>query len=244
MNQMSIIEATGVAKVYRVGDVAVRALDGVSLSIDEGEFSAIVGPSGSGKTTLLNIIGGLDIPSEGRMVIGGTDIGNLKPRGRVEFRLQNVGFVFQSYNLIPVLTVVENVEFIMLLQQKPKRERRERAMALLDAVGLADKAKRRPAQLSGGEQQRVTVARALAAEPKFVLADEPTANLDSRSAGNLLDQMQTLNQELNTTFIFSTHDPRVMERASRVITLEDGRIVHDGTHAPAAPAISHVPASA
>ncbi|MCB0618747.1 MAG: ABC transporter ATP-binding protein, partial [Saprospiraceae bacterium] len=195
--------------------------------IEEGEFTAIVGPSGSGKTTLLNIIGGLDHPTEGYVEVNGTDISTLSDNRLIEFRKQHIGFVFQSYNLIPVLTAKENVEFVMLLQNRPAAEREQRTQELLQAVGLADKIDKRPSQLSGGQQQRVAVARALAPKPKFILADEPTANLDSKSTANLLDIMARLNREEKITFVFSTHDQRVIDRASRVITLVDGKIDSD-----------------
>lgn len=223
----TIIDAHNISKIYNPDTVPVYAINNVHLHLEEGEFTALVGPSGSGKTTLLNIIGGLDKPNTGNVVINGTDITQLQENKLIDFRLRNIGFIFQSFNLIPVLTAKENVEFIMLLQNISKKEREERVMQLLQEVGLADKANSRPAQLSGGQQQRVAVARALASKPKFILADEPTANLDSKSAGNLLDIMAKLNQEENMTFIFSTHDPRVIERARRVITLVDGKITTD-----------------
>lgn len=224
---MSVISASKINKVYNPEKVPVHALNGVDLNIEAGEFSAIVGPSGSGKSTLLNIIGGLDNPSEGNIEINNIDITNLKESELIDFRLNNIGFVFQSYNLIPVLTAKENIEFIMLLQKVDKKERHERVMELLKAVGLEDKADVRPSQLSGGQQQRVAVARALASKPQFILADEPTANLDSKSSGNLLDLMAEMNQKENITFVFSTHDQRVIDRARRVMVLEDGKIVSD-----------------
>jgi putative ABC transport system ATP-binding protein len=199
----------------------------VSINFQQGEFTAIVGPSGSGKTTFLNSIGGLDTPTSGKVVINNTDITNLKSNELIDFRLRNMGFVFQAYNLIPVLTAKENVEFIMLMQGDSASDRKSRAEELLNAVGLSDQINRRPGQLSGGQQQRVAVARALASKPKFVLADEPTANLDSTSTSNLLDIMHRLNKEENMTFIFSTHDQRVIDRAKRIITLEDGKILSD-----------------
>ena len=224
---MKVIETRNLSKIYNPDKVPVHALNGVNLAIERGEFTAIVGPSGSGKTTLLNIIGGLDNPTSGSVVVEGTEIAKLEGNALINFRLHNIGFVFQAYNLIPVLTAKENVEFVMLLQTRPKGEREARIMALLEAVGLSDKTDKRPSELSGGQQQRVAVARALASKPKFVLADEPTANLDSISAENLLDIMLKLNQEENMTFIFSTHDARVIRRARRVVTLEDGRIKKD-----------------
>jgi putative ABC transport system ATP-binding protein len=224
---MSVISASKINKVYNPEKVPVHALNGVDLNIEAGEFSAIVGPSGSGKSTLLNIIGGLDNPSEGNIEINNIDITNLKESELIDFRLNNIGFVFQSYNLIPVLTAKENIEFIMLLQKVDKKERHERVMELLKAVGLEDKTDVRPSQLSGGQQQRVAVARALASKPKFILADEPTANLDSKSSSNLLDLMAEMNQKEHVTFVFSTHDQRVINRARRVMVLEDGKIVSD-----------------
>jgi putative ABC transport system ATP-binding protein len=224
---MTVIKAVGLSKEYHESEVPVKALNGVDLDIDAGEFTAIVGPSGSGKSTLLNLIGGLDSPTSGKVIIDGTSLDTLSGSKLIEFRLYNIGFVFQAYNLVPVLTALENIEFIMLLQKKDKVERRRRAMELLSAVGLAERANHRPVQLSGGEQQRVAVARALASRPKFVLADEPTANLDSHSAENLLDMMAELNRKMGTTFVFSTHDERVIRRARRVVTLRDGMITGD-----------------
>lgn len=226
---MSIIRTEGLYKIYEDVAVPVHAVDGVDLTIEKGEFTAVVGPSGSGKTTLLNIIGGLDSPSKGKVYIEQDDITEYTKNQLINFRLQNIGFIFQAYNLIPVLTALENVEFIMLLQNRPKAEREHRAMEMLEAVGLKDRVKNKPSELSGGQQQRVAVARALASKPKFVLADEPTANLDSKSSGNLLDIMARLNQEEHITFLFSTHDQRVIDRARRVITLEDGKIIKDET---------------
>lgn len=223
----SVIDAHNVSKIYTEGSVSTYALNNVHLHIERGEFIAIKGPSGSGKTTLLNMIGGLDIPSSGYVKINGTDITHLTSSELVTFRLKNIGFVFQSYNLIPVLTAEENIEFIMLLQNTPKDIRHLRVMELLKEIGLEDKAHKKPSELSGGQQQRIAVARALASKPQFILADEPTANLDSVSASNLLDMMLRLNEEEHTTFIFSTHDQRVIDKARRVITLEDGKIVSD-----------------
>lgn len=224
---MKVIKTENIHKTYNPRTIPVHALRGVDLEIEEGEFTAIVGPSGSGKTTLLNIIGGLDRPSEGRIEVGGVDISKLSDNKLIEFRKEKIGFVFQAYNLIPVLTAKENVEFVMLLQNRPKVEREQRTTELLEAVGLGDKMHNRPTQLSGGQQQRVAVARALAPKPTFILADEPTANLDSESTTNLLDIMARLNQEENITFVFSTHDQRVIDRARRVITLVDGKIDTD-----------------
>ncbi|MFT5647627.1 MAG: putative ABC transport system ATP-binding protein [Aureispira sp.] len=227
MNQ--VIKVEGVTKVYNPNTIPVHALRGVDLEIGEGEFTALVGPSGSGKTTLLNAIGGLDAPTAGSIVINNQDIAKLSDGEMVEFRKQNIGFVFQAYNLIPVLTAKENVEFVMLLQGKSQEERDARVKELLKAVGLEEQIDRRPAQLSGGQQQRVAVARALASKPMFVLADEPTANLDSKSTADLLDIMAKLNKEENITFLFSTHDQRVIDRARRIVTLDDGKVVSDET---------------
>ena len=224
---MNVIETNNLIKIYQQGDIEVKALNDVSINFQQGEFTAIVGPSGSGKTTFLNSIGGLDTPTSGKVLINNTDITNLKSNELIDFRLRNIGFVFQAYNLIPVLTAKENVEFIMLMQGDSASDRKSRAEELLNAVGLSDQINRRPGQLSGGQQQRVAVARALASKPKFVLADEPTANLDSTSTSNLLDIMHRLNKEENMTFIFSTHDQRVIDRAQRIITLEDGKILSD-----------------
>lgn len=223
----TVIDAHNLVRIYDEKTVPVYALNGVHLHIERGEFTAIKGPSGSGKTTLLNMLGGLDTPTDGYVEINGTNITNLKGSKLIDFRLHNIGFVFQSYNLIPVLTARENIEFIMLLQKRPATETEKRVRELLEQVGLSDKADKKPGKLSGGQQQRVAVARALAPKPQFVLADEPTANLDSVSAGNLLDIMAKLNREEQMTFIFSTHDQRVIDRARRVITLEDGKIVAD-----------------
>jgi putative ABC transport system ATP-binding protein len=224
---MKVIDIKNVQKIYDETKIAVKAVDGVTLSFDEAEFAAIVGPSGSGKTTLLNLIGGLDNPTSGEILITGTNLSALKSSELIDFRLNNIGFVFQSYNLIPVLSAKENVEFIMSLQGWTKVDRDNRTFELLKAVGLGDRINSRPAQMSGGQQQRVAVARALASRPKFVLADEPTANLDSKSAATLLEIMEKLNHEEKITFIFSTHDARVVKMAHRVITLEDGRVVSD-----------------
>jgi putative ABC transport system ATP-binding protein len=224
---MAIIEIKDLSKIYDGSQIEVRAVDGINLTFEKGEFTAIVGPSGSGKTTFLNLLGGLDDPTAGEVIVDGVNIGNLSAGRIIDFRLRNIGFIFQAYNLIPVLSAEENVEFIMELQGKTKKERKERSNELLEAVGLAERRSNRPAKLSGGQQQRVAVARALASKPKFVLADEPTANLDSRSAENLLDIMENLNRDENITFIFSTHDPRVVRKARRVITLEDGKVLKD-----------------
>jgi putative ABC transport system ATP-binding protein len=224
---MEIIKTRGLTKTYQNNTLKVEAVKQVDLSISEGEFTAIVGPSGSGKTTLFNMIGGLDDITAGNVEIAGTNISNLKENELIDFRLKHIGFVFQAYNLIPVLTAKENVAFIMLLQGLSEKERMQRSEDLLEQVGLGDKFDSRPNQLSGGQQQRVAVARALASKPRFILADEPTANLDSISTAKLLDIMSRLNKQENITFIFSSHDQRVIDRARRVITLEDGKIITD-----------------
>ncbi len=224
---MGIIRTKDLYKVYRETKVPVHAVNGISIDFDEAEFTAIVGPSGSGKTTLLNIIGGLDSPTKGEIHINGTSLTGLSSREITDFRLKNIGFVFQSFNLIPVLTALENVEFIMQLQGVKKADRRKRAIELLRAVGLEDKIHSRPGDLSGGQQQRVSVARALASKPRFILADEPTASLDSKSTSELLDIMMEMNEKYKTTFIFSTHDQRVVDKARRIVTIEDGKVVED-----------------
>ena len=222
-----VIEIKELYKIYTETEVEVKAVNGVDLSFEAGEFAAIVGPSGSGKTTLLNMVGGLDVPTSGSVIIDGTDISTLSSKKMIDFRMHNIGFVFQAYNLIPVLTAKENAEFIMQLQNKPKAEREQRIAELFKAIGIEGKENIRPNRLSGGQQQRIAVARALASKPKFILADEPTANLDSKSTADLLDIMYKLNKEENITFIFSTHDQRVIDRAERVITLEDGKVIED-----------------
>jgi len=221
-----VIEVNGLHKVYE-GAVPVKAVNGIDLTITEGEFTALKGPSGCGKTTLLNLLGGLDQPTSGSILIDGTDITALSDNELIDFRLHNIGFVFQAYNLIPVLSATENVSFIMLLQDRPKEERLARAEQLLKAVGLEGKEDKRPGQLSGGQQQRVAVARALASKPKFVLADEPTANLDSESTSKLLDIMEQLNAQENMTFVFATHDDRVIAKAKRVVSISDGKVISD-----------------
>lgn len=223
----TVIDAHEISKIYNPDKIPVVALQKIHLHIEEGEFTALVGPSGSGKSTLLNILGGLDTPTTGTVIIDGTEITKLRENKLIDFRLRHIGFVFQSFNLVPVLSAKENVSLVMLLQRISKKERERRAVELLNEVGLSDKMEVRPGELSGGQQQRVAVARALASKPRFILADEPTANLDSKSASNLLDIMATLNRLEKITFIFSTHDPRVIEKARRVITLEDGKIVND-----------------
>lgn len=223
----TVIDAHNISRIYNRESIPVHAVNNVHLHLERGEFTALVGPSGSGKTTLLNMIGGLDRPDQGSIKINGLDITSLSPSKLINFRLYNIGFVFQSFNLIPVLTAAENVEFIMQLQGVDKAERKTRIGQLFQQIGMVDKLNTRPSQLSGGQQQRVAVARALASKPQFVLADEPTANLDSKSAANLLDIMTQLNKQEEMTFLFSTHDQRVIERARRVITLVDGQIAAD-----------------
>jgi len=224
---VSIVECKDVKKTYHVGRMEVPALKGVSLTIEEGGFVALAGPSGSGKTTMLNIIGGLDTADSGTVIVDGNRLGEMDQSDLAGLRLQKVGFVFQSYNLIPVLSALENVEFVMLLQGVEPHERRSRAMAILDEVGLGGMHDRRPSALSGGQQQRVAVARAIVSGPSIVLADEPTANLDSETGSGLLDIMKEMNERRGVTFIFSTHDQMVMDCARRVILLKDGLIVDD-----------------
>ena len=226
---MAIIEIKNLHKTYNESEIPVKAVNGIDMNIKQGEFTAIVGPSGSGKTTFLNLLGGLDKPTNGHINIDGQDMSLLKSHQLIDYRLNHIGFVFQAYNLIPVLTALENVAFILQLQGVNKKNRNKIATELLKKVGLEDKANKRPGNLSGGQQQRVSVARALASKPKFILADEPTANLDSKSTNELLDLMLQMNNELNTTFIFSTHDQRVMDKARRIITIEDGTITRDIT---------------
>ena len=223
----AVVKLEGVSKVYGHDGVEVHALDGVSLEIEKGDFAVLVGPSGSGKTTLLNMIGGLDAPTAGRIWVAGTEIGGMRRSELSELRLRRIGFVFQEFNLIPVLSALENVEFVMLLQGVPEGERRARSYTLLKELGLEGLEHRRPSELSGGQQQRVAVARAIAAEPIIVLPDEPTANLDSKAGGALMDLMRRLNDEKGISFVFSTHDPMVVERARRAIRLRDGRIEAD-----------------
>ena len=222
-----VIETRGLRKTYNPEGVPVHAVNGIDLTIDKGEFTALVGPSGCGKTTLMNLIGGLDTPTEGSVSIDGEDISHKSAGELIDFRLHHIGFVFQAYNLIPVLTALENVSFVMLLQGVGRAERQARATELLEAVGLHDELHRRPGALSGGQQQRVAVARALASRPRFVLADEPTANLDSHATTELIDLMAGLNAKEHMTFLFATHDQRVIDRARRVVHLDDGVIVKD-----------------
>ena len=228
---MALVRTGGLEKAYTQGDMVTTALRGVDLAVEEGEFTALVGPSGSGKTTLLNLIGGLDAPTAGTLHINGQDLTALSASALSDYRLYNIGFIFQDYNLVPVLTALENVAFIMVLQGRPEREAQQRAAEYLARVGLEDFAHRRPNALSGGQQQRVAVARALAAAPRLVLADEPTANLDTENALSLLELMGELNASEGVTFLFSTHDGRVVERARRVVTLMDGRISSDESRA-------------
>lgn len=222
------IEIHKLCKTYNPdSDFPVHAVQALDLTIDKGEFVAVMGPSGSGKTTLLNMLGGIDRPTSGEVFIDGCDICTLPEKERIAFRRDNIGFIFQDYSLLPVLTALENVEFVMQLQGKSDQECRRRATELLQQVGLAEQQHKRPTRLSGGQQQRVAVARALASRPRFIMADEPTANLDADSTAELLNIMQRLNESEGTTFIFSTHDPRVIKRARRVIVFEDGRLKAD-----------------
>lgn len=226
-NTKDLIVTQSVTKVYQDDGVPVEAIRGIDLTIKYGEFTAIVGPSGSGKTTFLNIISGLDFPSSGEVWLAGRKLSAMSGKELSDFRRDHIGFIFQAYNLIPVLTVEENVEYIMLLQKAPKSERHEKVKKILAEVGLEGFASRLPTKLSGGQQQRAAVARAILSRPSLILADEPTANLDSKTGLELLDMMRQLNQESGITFLFSTHDPKIMERARRLITLEDGRIESD-----------------
>jgi putative ABC transport system ATP-binding protein len=227
-----MVKLERVVKIYGHDGTEVRALRGVNLALEQGEFTAVMGPSGSGESTLLNLIGGLDRPTEGRVLIDGEYTGDMSRSRLSRIRLDKIGFVFQAYNLIPVLTAYENAEYVLMLQGRPPAQRRERVMELLKTVGLQGMEKRFPRELSGGQQQRVAIARAIAAEPELVLADEPTANLDSATAGSLLDLMLELNEEKAATFLFSTHDPEVMRRARRIIVLRDGQIAENGTAPP------------
>jgi len=227
---MNIVECIDVKKTYRQGKVEVPALRGINLQVEEAGFVAIAGPSGSGKTTLLNMIGGLDRVDSGKVIVDGESLSEMDRSQLAELRLQKVGFVFQAYNLIPVLSALENVEFVMLLQGISAEERHERAKQILDEVGLEGKYHRRPAELSGGQQQRVAVARAVASNPSIVLADEPTANLDSKTGKQLLEMMKEMNEHKKVTFVFSTHDEMVMEYARRLIIIRDGLIDHDEDH--------------
>ena len=229
MNQLTgtVIEARGIVKTYDDAGVPVHAVRGLDLTIEKGEFTAIIGPSGSGKTTLLNIIAGLDTPTEGEVILGGRYLSTMDGKELSDFRRDHIGFIFQAYNLLPVLTVEENIEYVMLLQGVPGVERHRRVMAILEKVDMADYAHRLPVRLSGGQQQRVAVARAMVSEPDLILADEPTANLDSATSGDLLDMMRDLNKTTGMTFVFSTHDEIVMKRARRLIVIRDGQIHQD-----------------
>lgn len=224
---MALIELKNVNKTYRHGSQEIRALSDINLSFANGEFAVLAGPSGSGKTTALNLIGCLDHPTSGQVLFNGQDLGQSSKRQLADFRLQHIGFIFQSYNLIPVLTAAENAEFTLMLQKVAKQERRRRVAAIFAELGIDGLEDRRPADLSGGQQQRVAIARALAAEPEVILADEPTANLDSRTAEDLLDLMNHLNSDRGTTFIFSSHDDKVIARGKRIIRLEDGCLAED-----------------
>jgi len=225
----TVVQAQRLEKTYRAGDVDVPAVRGVDFAINAGAFVAFVGPSGSGKSTLLNMLGGLDKPSGGRLTVLDTDIATLDRRAAADFRGANIGFIFQDFNLIPVLTAYENIEYpLLMVQDWPADKRRARVNELLDAVGMSDQAAKRPDQLSGGQKQRVAVARALATRPKLVLADEPTANLDHDTAYRILELMKKMRDEFGTTFIFSTHDPKIMGTAEMTFTLEDGRLVNGG----------------
>jgi putative ABC transport system ATP-binding protein len=228
----AILEAVNATKIYRAGEIETVALDEVSIAIESGEFSALCGPSGSGKTTLLNLLGTLDRPTSGRVFVDGEDTSQMGEAARAALRLRKLGFVFQAYNLVPVLSAVENVEFVLLLQGVEREARRARALQCLEELGLGALAGKRPGEMSGGQQQRVAVARAIASEPEIVLADEPTANLDSKTAEDLLDLMLRMNQAKGVTFLFSTHDPRVMAHARRIVRLVDGKIASDERRAP------------
>ncbi len=227
MTNAEIIKVKNVRKTYRGNGIEVKAVRGIDLTIKSGEFTAIVGPSGSGKTTFLNTISGLDSPTDGDIMLNGKDLRKMNGKELSDMRRDNIGFIFQSYNLIPVLTVEENIEYIMMLQGIKASERKERVSQILKEVELTGFENRFPPQLSGGQQQRVAVARAMVSNPTLILADEPTANLDSKTSNGLLDMMKRLNKETNMTFLFSTHDPLIMEKADRVITLKDGKIESD-----------------
>ncbi len=222
-----IVELKDVTRTYRQGKIEVHALRGIDLAIEQGEFTAVWGPSGSGKTTLFNVIGGLDRATSGKVLVAGKNLASLKNSEMSRLRLHKIGFVFQAYNLVPVLTAYENTELVLALQGVPASKRREKVLAILKEVGLEGMENRRPYEMSGGQQQRVAVARAVVSEPDIVLADEPTANLDSATGAALLDMMQKLNETRHTTFLLATHDPRVMERASRLVQIVDGRVADD-----------------
>jgi len=224
---MIAVECQEIRRVYRQGAVKIPALDGINLTVRKGDFLALAGPSGSGKTTLLNIIGGLDRADSGQVILAGENLNGMTQSELAELRLHKIGFVFQAFNLIPVLSAAENVDFVMLLQGIPAAQRLKRALAILDEVGLSGMYHRRPSELSGGQQQRVAVARAIVSDPSIVLADEPTANLDSQTGKNLLEMMKEMNARRKVTFVFSTHDPMVMEYATRLVRIKDGRVVDD-----------------
>ena len=225
---MEIIHLEDATKVYHIGEVETRALNGVTVTMHEGEFAALVGPSGSGKTTMLQLMGCLDLPNSGAVIINGRDVTRFTKNQRADLRREVIGFIFQFFALVPVLSAYENVELPLLLNGVGAKQRRERVMEMLDAVGLADRAEHRPDQMSGGQQQRVAIARALAPEPLMVLADEPTANLDTANGEQAMEIMQRLNEQTGTAFIFATHDPRVMAFAKRIVELQDGRIINNG----------------
>lgn len=224
---MSLVKFENVSKTYDLGKTVVEALKGVSLDIEKGEFLSIVGPSGSGKTTMLNLLGCMDVPTSGKVFINDQDISNLNDKQATELRLRTIGFIFQSFNLIPVLTVYENIELPMILQKRLKKDYTKKITAILDEVGLTKYASHRPDELSGGQRQRVAIARALICDPHIILADEPTANLDSETGTSILEMMKEINREHQTTFIFSTHDPMVMNYASRKVVLKDGKIIQE-----------------
>ena len=224
---MAVIQLENVTKIYQIGEVQTHALNGVSLTIESGEFTALVGPSGSGKTTMLQLMGCLDRPNSGTVAVNGRDVTKLNANQRADLRREEIGFIFQFFALVPVLNAYENVELPLLLNGVPGKERRERALSLLDAVGLADRTKHRPDQMSGGEQQRVAIARALAPNPALILADEPTANLDTANGEQAMEIMARLNKETTTAFVFATHDPRVMAYARRIVKMQDGQIVDE-----------------
>ena len=223
----TIISIEKVNKIYGMNGIEVHALRSLSLTIERGEFTAIAGPSGSGKTTLLNLMSGLDVPTAGRVMLSGKYISEMKGSELSDYRRDRIGFVFQSFNLIPVLTARENIEYVMLLQGVPEMERRQRVSSILREVGMEGMEERRPSQLSGGQQQRVAVARAMVSQPAIILADEPTANLDSHTGADLLDMMRDLNTKSGMTFVFSTHDSMIMERAKRLVLLKDGEVDKD-----------------
>lgn len=227
MGKEPIVELTKITKQYQQGQVTVTAVDGFSLTINQGEFTVLCGPSGSGKTTILNMIGGLDEPTSGTITLEGKNLADLSRTELSKLRRDRIGFVFQAYNLVPVLTAYENTEFVLALKNIPEKERHDKVMKILAEVGLAGLEKRRPDELSGGQQQRIAIARAIAPEPAIVLADEPTANVDSATADSLLDLMEELNREENATFLFSTHDQRVIDRARRIVRLQDGKLISD-----------------